>query len=271
MFQGLKIIIKDRDLLGGLFEHRAVMELIGSRCAKLMPFFTPTFFNSPYNQFLVDYAQWAQMEVHNKISGKIIPIVSQQRCDIPAHLSLYSKIKYDPNTTIFNFWERLVKTINPAVKFDPEKSPSASSLPAKPVPSPSAPSLSKLVTPEKTKPTLTTDKPKADKPTKHTSDKDKSKGEGKKLKLSIAAKVKSTKNSFSSILVKDEKVAAPELSEPSSLESEVNGDSGALLLPDVPDHEPGGIKGWLNKIGGKGSKKTKMKYKEAECPGSSAC
>ena len=68
-----------------------------------------------------------------------------------------------------------------------------------------------------------------------------------------------------------EKVAAPELSEPSSLESEVNGDSGALLLPDVPDHEPGGIKGWLNKIGGKGSRKTKMKYKEAECPGSSAC
>ena len=49
----------DRDLLGGLFEHTAVMKLISERCTKLMPFFTPTFFHSAHNQFLVDFAQWS--------------------------------------------------------------------------------------------------------------------------------------------------------------------------------------------------------------------
>ena len=242
------------------------MKLISERCTKLMPFFTPTFFHSAHNQFLVDFAQWSQMETHKKISGKIIPIVSEQRCDIPAHLSLYSKIKYDPNTTIFNFWERLVKTINPAIKFNPELAPQ----PVKKS-GPSAPSLSKMSYPEKSKSDpKNSEKVKTDKPEKKSSEKVKS--DMKKPKLSISSKMKSTKQSFSNILVRDDRERLEnEVSEPSSLESEVNGDSGALLLPDVPDHEPGGLKGWLSKLGSKSSKKSKMKYKESEQPGSSAC
>ena len=243
------------------------MKLISERCTKLMPFFTPTFFHSAHNQFLVDFAQWSQMETHKKISGKIIPIVSEQRCDIPAHLSLYSKIKYDPNTTIFNFWERLVKTINPAIKFNPELAP-------KPVKKngPSAPSLSKMSYPEKSKSDPKSDKVKSEKPEKKSEKKVKS--DIKKPKVSISSKMKSTKQSFSNILVREDRGERleNEVSEPSSLESDVNGDSGALLLPDVPDHEPGGLKGWLSKLGSKSSKKSsKMKYRESEQPGSSAC
>ena len=259
-------MIKDRDLLGGLFEHTAVMKLISERCTKLMPFFTPTFFHSAHNQFLVDFAQWSQMETRNKISGKIIPIVSDQRCDIPANLSLYSKIKYDPNTTIYNFWERLGKNINPAITFKPELAPQ----PVKKSSGPSAPSLSKMSYPEKSKSDPKSEKVKSDKAEKKASEKGKS--EIKKPKLSISSKMKSTKQSFSNILVKEDRERLNnEVSEPSSLESEVNGDSGALLLPDVPDHEPGGLKGWLSKLGSKSSKKSKMKYRESEQPGSSAC
>ena len=241
----MKILIKDRDMLGGVFEHTAVMTLISERCSKLLTFFTPSFFTSPHNQFMCDFAQWNQLEREKRVSGKIIPLVSQERCDIPAHLSLYSKIKYDPETKLYDFWERLVKNINPAA--------AQSSLPP---PVPSAPSISKLTQPEKTKPELKT---RVDK-----SEKLKTESTSKKLKLNIAAKVRSTKESFSNILVRDDLSPVTPLSEPSSLESELhNGDSGALLLPDVPDHEPGAFKSFFSKLGVKSSKKSKTKYKEA--------
>jgi len=261
--QGLKIIVRDRDLLGGLFEHTAIMKLIGSRCTKLMPFFTPTFFDSAYNQFLVDYAQWSQMEVHKKISGKIIPIISNKRCDIPPHLSLYSKIKYDPHATLFNFWERLVKTINPAISFDPSKtiSPSTSvsttAQNASASAPPSASSVS-MFTPEKVKkkmkPELNSNEvvPKS----KNAAEKTNS----KKFSLNLSSKMKDLGQNFSNILTKEPGQVSPPISEPSSLESDsINVDSGELLLPDVPDHEPGGIKGFLTKKL-RGNKKSKSKY-----------
>ena len=260
--QGLKIIIKDRDMLGGLFEHTAIMKLIESRCNKLITFCTPALFSSPYNKFLMDFAQWAQMEVHKKIGGKFIPIVTEVRCDIPPNLSIYSKMKYDPNSTLYNFWEKLARTINPSIKYDSEREPQTSK-------QPSAPSLSRFTTPT----VISSSKFNNDivPPPKPKSDK--SKTEPKKLKLSIAEKMKSTKQSFSNILVKEDlSPTSPHLSEPSSLESaEVNGDSGALLLPDVPDHEPGGIKGFFSKFGVKGTKKSKQKYKQPDFTGSSAC
>ena len=181
------------------------MKLISERCTKLMPFFTPTFFQSAHNQFLVDFAQWSQMETHEKISGKIIPIVSEQRCDIPAHLSVYSNIKYDPNTTIFNFWERLVKTINPAIKFNPELAPQSVKMSG-----PSAPSLSKMSYPEKSKSgQKNSEKVKSDEKVK----------EDKK-------KPKSTKQGFSNILVREDRERLEDkINKPSSLESEANGNT----------------------------------------------
>ena len=89
------------------------MKLVSSRCNKLVPFFSKSFFSSVYNKFLVDFAQHHNLEANQRIGGKIIPIVGEQRCEIPANLSIYSKMKFAPNTKLFNFWERLVKTINP--------------------------------------------------------------------------------------------------------------------------------------------------------------
>ena len=239
--QGLKIIIKDRDLLGGTFEHSAVMKLIGSRCSKLIPFFTPTFFDSVYNKFLVDFAQFYNLETNKKIGGKIIPLVTDKHCDIPPNLSIYSKMKYAPNNKLFNFWERLVKTINPAVGYDESKLKSKGET-----------EKSEAKVPEKKKETVSASAPSS----------------VNKKRVEVPTKKKTNKQT-------KEESKLPEFTnviferEESVTESEY-GDSGALLLPDVPDHEPGSIKGFFNGIKSKIKKGNKSKHKVTD-PSSSSC
>jgi len=238
--QGLKIIVKDRDLLGGTFEHAAVMQLISTRCKKLVPIFTPSFFSSEYNTFLANFAQHLSLENNpRKVTSKIIPIVGDQRCQIPSNLGMYCKLKYDPNNTLFNFWERLVSSIDPSAKYNPLNAPVplAKALVASPAAVPAPAKLSK--TPEissKSKPKHVKEKPASVKEFKFTN---------------------IVSNGTSS-------------SEPSSMESEVTGESGALLLPDVPSHEPG-LVGWVkSKLPNKKNKKSKTKYKQIGAE-SSAC
>eukprot|EP00090_Calanus_glacialis_P016320 TRINITY_DN25575_c0_g1_i1.p1 TRINITY_DN25575_c0_g1~~TRINITY_DN25575_c0_g1_i1.p1 ORF type:complete len:418 (-),score=134.47 TRINITY_DN25575_c0_g1_i1:123-1376(-) len=239
--QGLKILIKDRDLLGGTFEHAAVMKLISSRCTKLVPLFSPSFFSSEYNTFLANFAQHLSLESPGKITAKIIPIVSDQRCDIPPNLGMYSKLKYDPSNTLFNFWERLVRTINPSVKYNPMNAPNTV---------PPAQKESQGLKPDKSA---------------STPKNVKSASTPKISSKTVKSKEVPTKQEFSNIAFN-----GTSSSEPSSLESEVTGDSGALLLPDVPNHEPG-LVGWMkSKLPNKKAKKAKTKYKQSGAD-SSAC
>jgi len=238
--QGLKIIIKDRDLLGGTFEHAAVMKLIGSRCSKLIPFFTPTFFDSVYNKFLVDFAQFYNLETNKMIGGKIIPLVTDKQCDIPANLSIYSKMKYAPNNKLFNFWERLVKTINPSIQYDETKLKHKAGL-----------QDAEKIPMKKDTETITAPVNKKqifEVPTK------------KKTAKVKQIKEEPKKQEFSNVIFDREE---------SVTESEY-GDSGALLLPDVPDHEPGSIKGFFNGIKSKMKKGSKSKHKLMD-PSSSSC
>ena len=113
--QGLRIILKDRDLLGGTFEHAAVMQLIKDRCRKLIPVFSKDFFNSDMNSFLATFAQLRRLEENNR---KLVPLVFEH-CDIPGNLSLYHKLSYDPTNYKHKwFWENLVKTLHPQGAFD---------------------------------------------------------------------------------------------------------------------------------------------------------
>ena len=211
------------------------MELISSRCTKLLPVFTPSFFSSEYNKFLANFAQHFSLENPGKITSKIIPIVNDQRCDIPANLSMYHKLRYDPNNTMFNFWEKLGRTINPSVKYNPLNAPNA--------PPPAQKNIQPALVP--TKPAST---PKISSKSKPVKSKD-----------------VPTKQEFSNLAFNGNSS-----SEPSSLESEVTGDSGALLLPDVPNHEPG-LVGWMkSKLPNKKVKKAKTKYKQSGAD-SSAC
>ena len=246
--QGLKIIIKDRDLLGGTFEHAAVMKLIGSRCSKLIPFFTPTFFDSVYNKFLVDFAQFYNLETNKKIGGKIIPLVTDKQCNIPPNLSIYSKMKFAPNNKLFNFWERLVKTINPAIKYDETKlinKPEArdSSSTTSPVSSVKPPEQKKD---QSSKTSTSVSKKPVEAPSK--------KKTGRKVKD------ESKPSDFTNVIFEREE---------SITESEY-GDSGSLLLPDVPNHEPGSLKGFFNGIKSKIKKGNKSKHKVAD-PSTSSC
>ena len=43
--QGLSVVVKDRDLLGGSFEQAAVLRLVSERCSKLVTVFSPSFFS----------------------------------------------------------------------------------------------------------------------------------------------------------------------------------------------------------------------------------
>jgi len=233
--QGLKIVIKDRDLLGGTFEHAAVMQLISSRCTKLLPFFSPSFFRSEYNTFLANFAQHLSLENPGKIISKIIPIVSQERCTIPANLGMYSKLKYEPNNTLFNFWERLIKNINPSVKYNPLNAPVPHKAVDSPAPVPVRPTQTPLIN---------------------------SKSKSKVSK----AKHSPTKQEFTNI------ANSTSSSEPSSLDSEVTGDSGALLLPDVPTHEPGLVSWVRSKLPNKRKAgQGKTKYKQQIGADTSAC
>ena len=113
--QGLRVILKDRDLLGGTFEHAAVMQLIKDRCRKLLPIFSKDFFNSDMNSFLATFAQHCGLEEGLR---KLVPLV-YERCDIPGNLSLYHKLPYDPTNHKHKwFWEKLVKTLHPQGAFD---------------------------------------------------------------------------------------------------------------------------------------------------------
>ena len=58
--------MKDRDLLGGTFEHSAVMRLISERCSKLVPVFSQGFFTSEYNTFLATFAQTVSLDTGMK-------------------------------------------------------------------------------------------------------------------------------------------------------------------------------------------------------------
>lgn len=55
---GLKLCLKDRDLMAGLpFEHQAVTELISNRCRFVLPIFSPRFLDCEDNKFVVSFSE----------------------------------------------------------------------------------------------------------------------------------------------------------------------------------------------------------------------
>ena len=85
--QGLSVVVKDRDLLGGSFEQAAVMRLVSERCNKLVTVFSPSFFRSRYNYLLATFAQ----SQGTRGAPKLIPLVYEQG-DIPGNLDMCHKL-----------------------------------------------------------------------------------------------------------------------------------------------------------------------------------
>lgn len=105
---GLKLCLKDRDLIAGLpFEHQAVTELITSRCRFVVPIFSPNFLNSEDNKFFVNFTEALGIE---KGTRKVVPCVYQS-CDLPKSVSYYSRLDYTKRNQYWDFWAKMKKSL----------------------------------------------------------------------------------------------------------------------------------------------------------------
>lgn len=100
---GLQLCVKDRDLVGGSFEHEAVMNLISERCNRLIVLISPDFLKSSVNKFFVDFAQSLQIEQRKR---KIIPCM-EKFCRLPVSLQHVYALNYERSGRFFDFWEKL--------------------------------------------------------------------------------------------------------------------------------------------------------------------
>ena len=257
--QGLQVLVRDRDLLGGAFEHQAMLRLISERCSKLVPVFSQGFFDHDgQNSFLTTFAQHCGLEEGRK---KLVPLVVGQT-SIPSNLSMYHKLPYDPSNSKHKwFWEKLVKTIHPRGEFDPSIPMKDLGAPAPPlartqctvsqwdpsnhVPAPSAPKISKENTPEKppaTKMPVVKSKPAT--PQKETP-KVKTKP---KFKIPSPFGRKSEKSKRSAEATEATFRDLCSADSPAEVEEEGVNESGELLLPAVPSHEPGVVDRVLGRV-----------------------
>jgi len=264
--QGLRVIIKDRDLLGGSFEHAAVMQLIKDRCRKLIPVFSKDFFNSDMNSFLATFAQHCGLEERKR---KLVPLVFQdERCDIPTNLSLYHKLPYNPTSHQHKwFWSKLVKSLHPQGAFNSnikmlDMEVGGREISGSNVVQPSCPtsaqkdkeSCSPTATPEKQPRKPPQSCPQMLKPTSvstpQKTPKPKSTTLLSKISSPFSSKSSKSKKSSGETPFRDlcKEPVSPSIEEME--EEEGVNESGELLLPSVPTHEPGLIERVRGRVGG---------------------
>ena len=100
----LIVFVPERDLVAGTVEHAASSDIIQERCKKVVAIFSPSFLKSRENEFLSNFAQYVGIQTGQYI---IIPVILKD-CIIPSQFNLLSKLKYEPQKKIVNFWDRLL-------------------------------------------------------------------------------------------------------------------------------------------------------------------
>ncbi|XP_018318401.1 myeloid differentiation primary response protein MyD88 [Agrilus planipennis] len=104
----LKLCVKDRDLVGGAFEHDVIIKLISERCNRLVVIITAAFLKSSANVFFVSLAQAISIEQRQR---KIIPCLYGP-CKVPPEISCYVMLDYERSGKWkWNFWEKLRDSI----------------------------------------------------------------------------------------------------------------------------------------------------------------
>ena len=198
---------------------------------------------------------------------QVVPLVRGQ-CHIPSNLSLYHKLPYDPTKTYQHswFWSKLVKSLHPAGQFNDH-------IPMRELegemPEASAPSPSRENTPEtskRTAKTLVIQPTELAKPSPDSDTKAKTPHKSSKLQMSLP-KFRMPSSPFSRKSDKSKPAVAPPAkaepafsdlcspSTPLAEEEEGVNESGELLLPSVPSHEPGVVGRVMGRLSqGKGSK-----------------
>lgn len=106
--QGLRLFIRDRDLLLGTMEYGAYVELIEKRCNFVIVILTPEFLKSEECQYQALFAASVALSVRHR---KIIPLILKS-CDLPTFLRMLTKIDFSRNGSNDWMWKRLILSIS---------------------------------------------------------------------------------------------------------------------------------------------------------------
>ncbi|KAL3271389.1 hypothetical protein HHI36_021873 [Cryptolaemus montrouzieri] len=102
----LKFCVKDRDLVGGIFEHEAIIKLISKRCQKLIVILSPSFFASPLHTFFLNFTRAISLETR-----KIVPCLYKPCPNMPPEVTVYHMLDYTKPRPFWNFWDKLYESI----------------------------------------------------------------------------------------------------------------------------------------------------------------
>lgn len=105
---GLKLFIRDRDLLLGTMEYDAFIQLIMSRCNRMLIIMTPEFFESHECELQTKFAASMAPGMQTR---KLIPII-YKRCVLPPIIKFLTKIDLSQGTKTPGWtWRKLVVSI----------------------------------------------------------------------------------------------------------------------------------------------------------------
>ncbi|XP_066247887.1 myeloid differentiation primary response protein MyD88 isoform X2 [Euwallacea similis] len=121
--KGLKLCVKERDLVGGRCEHDAVIRLIAERCGRVIVIVSSAFLQSNANKFFYSLAQSISIE---QMYRKIIPCIYKDCGVLPPELNCYFKLDFRRSGSMWNFWDKLRDSI---IATDPDKRRAKLSLP----------------------------------------------------------------------------------------------------------------------------------------------
>lgn len=109
---GYSLCLKDRDLLGGFsFESETILRLLKERCNRLIVIVSKAFLRSPMQVFIANNAHALGIEQGKR---KIIPCLLEP-CELPQMLRYCFRLDYFRNHKLFDFWEKLDKSLKTTV------------------------------------------------------------------------------------------------------------------------------------------------------------
>ena len=106
---GLRLFIRDRDLLVGSMKYDAFTYLIEKRCNYVVIVLTPNFIQSAECEFQTRFATGLQIEQRSR---KLIPIILKA-CEIPPCIRYISKIDFSRGDSKWQWvWRKLITSIS---------------------------------------------------------------------------------------------------------------------------------------------------------------
>lgn len=108
-FYYFQIAVKEH-LTAGVFEHKAIIDLISKNCERVILLFSPEFMKIRDEQF---FALFAQSIGVKKNQRKVIPCLCGgiQKEQLPEEFQIYHVLRYDPERSLFNFWDQLANAV----------------------------------------------------------------------------------------------------------------------------------------------------------------